>query len=81
MSPHDDVIQLARESDFRLGTGLVRPSLRELSTSAGETTRLQPRVMQVLVLLARRVGEVVSRDELIRSCWEGTAVGDDAIGF
>jgi TolB-like protein len=72
-------IQLAREPDFHLGGGLVRPSLRQLSTLAGQATTLQPRVMQALVLLRRRVGDVVSRDELVEACWEGAAVGDDAI--
>lgn len=35
--------------------------------------------MQVLVALARRRGDVVSRNELIESCWGGCAVSDDAI--
>jgi TolB-like protein/Tfp pilus assembly protein PilF len=35
--------------------------------------------MQVLVALARRRGEVVSRDDLIRDCWNTRVVGDDAI--
>ena len=71
-------IDLAREADLRLGSALVRPSLGEV-VAAGETIRLQPRVMQVLVALARADGEVVSRDELLASCWDGLAIGDDAI--
>lgn len=35
--------------------------------------------MQVLVVLAGARGEVVSRDELVRRCWDGRIVGDDAI--
>ena len=35
--------------------------------------------MQVLVALARKRGQVVSRDELIETCWEGRIVGDDAL--
>ena len=35
--------------------------------------------MQVLVALVRRPGEVVSRDELIATCWSGRIVSDDAI--
>jgi TolB-like protein len=35
--------------------------------------------MQVLVALARRRAEVVSRDDLIAECWGGRVVGDDAI--
>lgn len=69
---------LADEDDFRLGSILVRPSLREVCR--GETREiLEPRVMQVLVALARSKGAVVSRDELIRQCWGGRIVGEDAI--
>jgi adenylate cyclase len=71
-------IDLAREADLRLGSALVRPSLSEV-VAASQTIRLQPRVMQVLVALARADGEVVSRDELLASCWGGLAIGDDAI--
>lgn len=35
--------------------------------------------MQVLVALAKAHGAIVTRDELIRSCWDGRVVGDDAI--
>ena len=35
--------------------------------------------MQVLVALHRAFPNVVSRDDLIASCWEGRVVGDDAI--
>ena len=71
-------IDLAREADLRLGSALVRPSLSEV-VAAGQAIRLQPRVMQVLVALARANGEAVSRDELLASCWGGLAIGDDAI--
>lgn len=67
-------IDLAREPDFAIGEVKVRPSLRQ----AGEET-LEPRVMQVLVALSARRGDVVSRDELIQRCWDGRIVGDDAI--
>ena len=69
---------LANENDLRLGEILVRPSLLEIR--AGEVREtLEPRVMQVLVALARAIGMVVSRDELIRECWGGRIVGEDAI--
>lgn len=71
-------IDLARESAFELGGVPVRPSHREIGEGAARET-LEPRVMQVLVALARRLGEVVSRDELIAACWGGRIVGDDAI--
>jgi DNA-binding winged helix-turn-helix (wHTH) protein/tetratricopeptide (TPR) repeat protein len=71
-------VDLAREADFPLGSLRVRPSLRQVEGGA-ESETLEPRVMQVLVALARRQGEVVSRDELIQSCWGGRIVGEDAI--
>jgi DNA-binding winged helix-turn-helix (wHTH) protein len=71
-------IVLAQEPEFALGHLRISPSKREVI--AGEHRELlQPRIMQVLVALARRRGEVVSRDELIQSCWGGYAVSDDAI--
>jgi DNA-binding winged helix-turn-helix (wHTH) protein/TolB-like protein len=77
-APPLDPIDLAREPDFRIGALEVRPSTREVV--AGEAREvLEPRVMQVLVALARRRGEVVSRDELVATCWGGRVVGDDAI--
>jgi DNA-binding winged helix-turn-helix (wHTH) protein/TolB-like protein/tetratricopeptide (TPR) repeat protein len=88
MTPHDDspmnpgsdasTIDLAREPPFRLGELLVRPAALEL-VAADQSETLERRVMQVLVALARRRGEVVSRDELIQACWGGRVVGDDAI--
>lgn len=71
-------VDLAHEPDFALGRIEVRPSLREL---AGEDWRetIDPRVMQVLVALARAKGKVVSRDDLIECCWDGVIVGDEAI--
>ncbi len=35
--------------------------------------------MQVLTLLARRAGQVTSRDEMIAGCWGGRFIGEDAI--
>ncbi len=35
--------------------------------------------MQVLVALVRGTDRVISRDDLIRDCWSGRIVGDDAI--
>ena len=42
----------------------ARRAAREVEAVAGKVT-LEPRVMQVLVALARQSGSVVSRDELI----------------
>ena len=71
-------VDLAHEPDFALGPVRVRPSLREI-TCDGSREIIDRRVMQVLVALARTAGSVVSRDDLIESCWEGVVVGEDAI--
>lgn len=70
-------IVLAHEEPFRIGPLEIRPATRTIARGAAETV-VEPRVMQVLVALARAEG-VVSRDDLIESCWEGRIVGDDAI--
>ncbi|MDG2533226.1 winged helix-turn-helix domain-containing protein [Sphingomonas sp. HITSZ_GF] len=72
-------IDLAHEAPFRLGTLEVRPALRQLARDDCMEDVLEPRVMQVLVALARADGAIVSRDDLTRSCWEGRVVGEDAI--
>jgi len=69
---------LAEAEDFALGGLWVRPSLREVE-AGGVRETLEPRVMQVLVALVRAGGAVLSRDELIRQCWGGRIVGEDAI--
>ncbi|HEY1614060.1 MAG TPA: winged helix-turn-helix domain-containing protein [Rhizomicrobium sp.] len=71
-------VELAHEPDFHLGRIEVRPSLRELAGDGFRET-IDRRVMQVLVALARAKGKVVSRDDLIESCWDGVIVGDEAI--
>lgn len=76
--PQLERIVLAQEAEFTLGGLRISPSKREV-TGSGLRELLQPRIMQVLVALARRRGEVVSRDELIATCWGGYAVSDDAI--
>jgi formylglycine-generating enzyme required for sulfatase activity/DNA-binding winged helix-turn-helix (wHTH) protein/dienelactone hydrolase len=71
-------VDLAQEPDFALGPLQVRPSSREV-LAGSEREVLEPRVMQVLVALARRPDQVVSRDQLIEACWAGRVVGEDAI--
>jgi tetratricopeptide (TPR) repeat protein/TolB-like protein len=71
-------IMLAREPAFDLAGIEVRPASLEV-VLPGRRELLEPRVMQVLTALARRRGEVVSRDDLIQACWEGRIVSDDAI--
>lgn len=53
------------------GTGELR--------RGNEALRVEPKVAEVLLHLARRSGQVVSRDELLNTVWPGVMVGDDAL--
>ena len=71
-------IDLARESDFDLGSLRIRPARCEVGSN-GVTETVQRRVMQVLVALVQARGSVVSQEVLINLCWRGLSVSDDAI--
>ena len=71
-------IDLARETDFKLGSLRIRPARCEVESN-GVSQNLQRRVMQVLVVLAQARGSVVSQDDLVIRCWRGLSVSDDAI--
>ena len=71
-------VELARIEDFSLAELTVRPSLRTIDAGEASVT-LEPRVMQVMVLLARNLAQPVDRDTMIAECWGGVIVGDDAI--
>lgn len=72
-------IDLATASPFSVGSITVDPAAHRISSGTAPPQTLEPRVMQVLVVLARANGAVVSRDALVRRCWEGRIVGDDSI--
>lgn len=56
------------QGDFRLGGWLVQPSLNRLSRQ-GRTVHVEPKLMDVLVFLASRPGEVTSKEELLEAVW------------
>jgi DNA-binding winged helix-turn-helix (wHTH) protein/TolB-like protein/cytochrome c-type biogenesis protein CcmH/NrfG len=63
---------------IRIGEWRVDGTLNELSR-AGRTLRIEPKAMEVLMALADRPGEVVSREALLALVWPGMVVGDDAL--
>jgi DNA-binding winged helix-turn-helix (wHTH) protein/TolB-like protein len=63
---------------LQVGDWTVDPALNELS-APGKTVKLEPKAMAVLVYLAERPGQVVSRDELLSAVWSGLVVSDDAL--
>ena len=64
--------------DFRIGQWLVQPSLNTVSQN-GAGTRLEPKMMAVLVCLAEHTGEVVLKGELLETVWRDTFVADDVL--
>ena len=62
----------------QIGEWWVDPAANELRR-AGETVRIEPKAMEVLMLLAEHGDRVVSREELLKAVWPGVVVGDEAL--
>jgi len=70
---------LAPDKERRqVGDWAVEPALNLLS-AAGNTVKLEPKATAVLVYLADRPGQVVSREALLAAVWPGVVVGDDSL--
>jgi DNA-binding winged helix-turn-helix (wHTH) protein len=65
-------------SELILGEWRVQPSLNRLTR--GETTvRIEPKLMDVLVFLARHAGEVVSKNEIADAVWPQLFITESVI--
>ncbi len=71
-------IDLTREPDVVIGGVVIQPTACEV-TAGDRRVRLQPRVMEVLVALARAGGQPMSREALLSVCWGDVTVGEDAL--
>ena len=63
---------------IKVGDWAVSPT-QNLLERDGQSVKLKPRAMDVLVYLADHAGEVVSTDELISIVWQGRVVGDGTV--
>jgi DNA-binding winged helix-turn-helix (wHTH) protein len=63
---------------FRIGEWVVEPSLNRLSQGEA-TTQLELKVMDVLVCLAERAGEVVTRQEIVDRVWATEFISDNTL--
>jgi len=68
----------AFECGFRLDELLIKPVTGEVA-GPGSAEKLDPKVMGVLLLLAQRHGQVVSREDLHEQLWPNAVVTDDAL--
>ena len=67
---------------FWVGEWRVEPGSNEMrleGAESGAAVRLEPKVMDVLVVLARARGDVVSRQQLLAEVWGGLHVSEDAL--
>jgi len=69
---------LDRDTSIYIGNWLVEPTKGRLSC-ADQEVRLEPRAMDVLLCLASRPGEVISREEIESTVWVGVIVGYDSL--
>jgi TolB-like protein/Tfp pilus assembly protein PilF len=68
----------SRRGSFRIGGVLVDPATGLVTSLAG-SVRIEPRAMSVLVALADKGCEPVTRDELIATVWKHSHVSDEAL--
>lgn len=64
--------------EFKVGEFRIAVKLNRISQN-GHSTRVEPKVMQVLACLAERPGELLSKEALIRTVWADTNVTDDVL--
>jgi Tol biopolymer transport system component/DNA-binding winged helix-turn-helix (wHTH) protein len=66
---------------FLLGEWRVEPSLNQITRLARGSVpqRITPKAMEVLVVLTARVGELVTRDEILASVWSEVHVQEEVL--
>jgi WD40 repeat protein/DNA-binding winged helix-turn-helix (wHTH) protein len=63
---------------FYVGEWLVEPEQNRL-VRGSETTRLDPKAVQVLSFLAQHPNEVLMKEQIISSVWDGAFVSDEVL--
>src|ERR1700748_453894 len=65
-------------SPIRIGAWRVDPEREQISKD-GQTIKLERRLMQLLLCLAERPGQIFSVEELLDTCWAGVIVTPDSV--
>ena len=63
---------------FQIGEWTVLPELNQIQR-ADEARHLEPKVMDVLVYLARHPGQVLAKGRIMQAVWPDTFVGDEVL--
>ncbi len=71
-------MNLRSYTSLQIGEWTVLPNQNRIVSDSG-VTKIEPKIMEVLLCLANRQGRVVSRDELLESVWAGTVVTDEVV--
>ena len=66
------------QEGFRLGDWRVHPSLHQLERD-GDIARLEPKVMELLVILASRPRQIFTKEELFKKVWRGAYVTGEVL--
>ena len=66
------------QAALRIGAWDVLPELNELRRG-DDAVRIEPKAMELLLVLAARAPQVVSRAELMQAVWPRVVVGDEAL--
>jgi len=70
----------ASERPFELGDWRIEPARGVIARlDGGAETRLEPKIMDLLLLFAGSDGRVLSKDEIVGGVWDGRAIGDDTL--
>jgi DNA-binding winged helix-turn-helix (wHTH) protein len=73
------MVTRGREQPFDFGDWRVDPTRGRLTARAGLEVRLEPQLVDLLVLFAGSGGRVMSKDEIVEAIWGGRAIGDDTL--
>lgn len=68
----------ASSTGLRIGEWSVDSAAGELSNASG-AVRVEPKVMDLLLLLALQPGQVVTRERIMEALWPGLVVGEDSL--
>jgi len=78
MTDRSDESPAVIRQPFRVADWSVNPAIGQLERD-GRVGKLEPKTMDVLIYLADRQGEVVTREELEAALWAPAIVGYDAV--
>jgi len=68
------------EQPFEFGAWRVEPARGVLTALEGASeTRIEPKLMDLLLLFAGSAGRVVGKQEIVNGVWGGRAIGDDTL--